>query len=110
MKELKCIVYDEDKFTKGLITSFIDKIHGIQQVEINEALEADIVYVDASLVKENYLKNLKPDAQIIIVSSNQNYIHSFFQNEIAEYINKSEISYGRILKSIENVRIQLGGQ
>ncbi len=104
MKNLKCTVLDQDKFTKELIVSFIKKTNGISLINSAETHKADVVFIDAALFDGDYLTGLKQNAKVVIISSNQKYIHSFFQNEIADYFSKSEIKYDRFMTSIEKVR------
>ncbi len=104
MKDLKCVVYDEDRFSKELIISFIEKTKGVSNLEENAIDKADIVFVDAALFDGDYLTGLKSTAKVVIISSNQQFVHSFFQNEITDYFNKSDISYTRFLDSVEKVK------
>ena len=104
MKDLKCIVYDEDRFTKELILSFIEMTEGISSVSKTQINEADILFVDAALFDGDYMIGLKSNAKVVIISSSKQFIHSFFKNKIADYFDKSEISYHRFLVSLEKVK------
>ncbi|MFK7954381.1 MAG: hypothetical protein AB8B73_16130 [Ekhidna sp.] len=101
---MKCLVYDEDKFTRELVLGFIKKTDGLISISQQEASEADILFVDAAIYDGDYRLGLQKDTKIVIVSSNKQYIHSFFQNEIEDYLMKSELSLERFEMSIRKIR------
>ena len=107
MEDLKCIVYDEDKFIKELILNFIEKTNGVSSINSNNIKEVDIVFADEAFFDGDYVTELKHDAKVIVVSSNQKFIHSLFQNKISGYLNKFEINYDSFLTSIKKIRSQL---
>lgn len=77
---------------------------GVSTVGNAQINEADIVFVDAALFKGDYMAGLKSNAKIVVISSNQKFIHSYFQNKIADYFDKTEINYNRFLASLEKIK------
>ena len=103
VRELKCIVYDEDKFTKELISNFIDQTDGISNIQPSDNDHADVVFIDTEFYGSTFKLDKALNQQVIIISSNPKHIRSIFRNEIADYLHKSEITYSRFLKAIEKV-------
>lgn len=104
MRELKCIVYDEDKFTKELISSFIEQTEGVSYIKSSDTGNADIVFIDSEFYGTEYTTAKDSNTRVIVISSDQKYVSSFFRNEIADYLPKSEITYARFLKAISKVK------
>ncbi|WP_370087482.1 hypothetical protein [Ekhidna sp.] len=102
-RDLKCVVYDEDKFTKELICNFIDQTEGISNMKPSDTDQADVVFIDTEFYGSAFKLDKSPNQQVIVISSNPKYLRSFFQKEIADYLQKSEITYARFLKAIEKV-------
>ncbi|MEP1033147.1 hypothetical protein [Ekhidna sp.] len=105
MKNLKCIVFDKDKFTKELMISFIAKTDGVITIKARDLKKADVIFVDADLFDGNYMTGLPANTKIVIVSSSQDYIHSLFKKEITDYFKKSELSLRRFEEAIKKIRI-----
>ena len=104
VRELKCIVYDEDKFTKELIYNFIEQTEGISNLKPSNTENADVVFIDSEFYGTEYTPAKNSNTRVIVISSNHKYVSSFFRNEIADYLPKSEITYTRFLKAISKVK------
>lgn len=96
-------MYDEDKFTKELISNFIDQTEGITNIQPTDSDHADVVFIDTEFYGSTFKLDRVSNQQVIVISSDPKHIRSIFQNEIADYLNKSEITYNRFLKAIEKV-------
>lgn len=107
MSDLTCTVQDQDNFSNTLLVQYIDQTPGISLVKktnANPSLTVDILFVDADQVKPNSSIEIVPSTHVVIVSSNNKYIHSLFKDQVADYLSKSDLTYARFLDSIEKIK------
>lgn len=102
MRELFCEVIDNDRFSKELLTDFINKTPGVSLKNSSSEM-SDVIFADIEF-DESDISLKKSNAQLVIISSDKKYINSFFKNQVADYLHKPDLSYDRFLKSIEKVR------
>jgi len=117
MKDLKCIVIDDDPISHNLIHALIEKTSGIvldsafQNPEEGASYlsnnTVDLVFLDIEMPEMsgidilNSFKDLPP---VIIISSKEKYAIEAFDFEVADYLIKPIESYSRFLKAINRVR------
>ena len=101
------MVLDEDKFFSELIRDFINKTEGVSNLLASQIKEADIVFVDVDLFDGDYKTFLKPEAQIIIVSSDKKHINAFFKKETAGFIYKPDLNYTSFLSTVTSIQGKL---
>ncbi len=100
MKLLTCEVIDADPLSRQLILDFVMKTSGLQMKD-DESSHADILFIDAELNEEQLHKC---HSQLVVISANEKFIHSLFQEEIADFLYKPELTYTRFKQAIERVR------
>lgn len=110
MNELICTIQDPDSFSNTLLVEYINKTSGITLMDkANGETPAriDILFIDTDQVKFNVPIEINPSSQVVVVSSNNKYVHSLFKDQIADYLSKSELTYARFLESIGKVQSKI---
>ncbi len=117
MKDLKCVVIDDDPISHSLIDALIEKTSGLV---LNNAFEnpeegaaylshntVDLVFLDIEMPNMSgmdilsTIKNLPP---VIIISGKEKYAIEAFDFEVVDYLVKPIESYSRFLKAVNRVR------
>jgi len=117
MKDLKCIVIDDDPISHNLIQTLIEKTDGLvlekafqnpeEGASYLSSHNVDLVFLDMEMPEMsgidilNTIKELPP---VIIISSKEKYAIEAFDFEVADYLIKPIESYSRFLKAINRVR------
>lgn len=97
---LICDVIDSDPFTKGLIISFIKKTAGLK-LKSDEHLHTDVLFADAALDGKEIVH--RPYTQLVVISANENFVKSFFQGDITDFLYKPELSYDRFKQTVKKI-------
>lgn len=111
MRDLSCTIQDPDSFSSNLLTEYIDKTPGLalaNHMNGGSSDEIDILFIDADQVKLNTAMDIGARTEVVVVSSNNKYIHSLFKNHIADYLSKSDLTYARFLDSIQKIKRKKG--
>ena len=113
---MNCIVIDDDKVQRKLVCSYIKETDSITLLKYFdesssianelENLNVDIIFLDVEMPKMSgieFLEKNKPQAEVILISSNKDYAIEGFDYDVADFLLKP-ISYARFLKSLSKVR------
>ena len=109
---MKSIIIDDDAVVRELLAQYIEespelKLAG-QFSTIKEALhfltkeKADLIFLDVEMPEMNgieFLEEFKPDAEIVLISSNDKYAVNGFNLEVSDYLLKP-ISFARFNRCI----------
>lgn len=109
---MKSIIIDDDAVVRELLAQYIEespelKLAG-QFSTVKEALhfltkeKADLIFLDVEMPEMNgieFLEEFKPDAEIVLISSNDKYAVNGFNLEVSDYLLKP-ISFGRFNRCI----------
>ncbi|MFY0606665.1 MAG: hypothetical protein JXR10_08120 [Cyclobacteriaceae bacterium] len=101
MKELTCKIIEHDRFYKELITEFIDQTEGLILAQDSDR-SCDIVFADFRSNTDEKLDSLGAE-YLVVISSDQGHIHSYFKNEITDYLFKPDLTFERFSKTIEKI-------
>ncbi len=112
---IKCIVIDDDKMSRELISSYISKLDSLDQVgEFDNALdgmkfiklnEVDVIFLDIEMPDFSGLDLLKSTnelPQIIFVTSNREYAVEAFEHSVCDFLVKP-VDFSRFVKASERV-------
>lgn len=109
---MKSIIIDDDAVVRELLAQYIEespelKLAG-QFSTVKEALhfltkeKADLIFLDVEMPEMNgieFLEEFKPDAEIVLISSNDKYAVNGFNLEVIDYLLKP-ISFARFNRCI----------
>ncbi|MFN5030899.1 MAG: LytR/AlgR family response regulator transcription factor [Flavobacteriia bacterium] len=109
---MKSIIIDDDAVVRELLAQYIEespelKLAG-QFSTVKEALhfltkeKADLIFLDVEMPEMNgieFLEEFKPDAEIVLISSNDKYAVNGFNLEVSDYLLKP-ISFARFNRCI----------
>ena len=109
---MKSIIIDDDAVVRELLAQYIEespelKLAG-QFSNVKEALhfltkeKADLIFLDVEMPEMNgieFLEEFKPDAEIVLISSNDKYAVNGFNLEVSDYLLKP-ISFARFNRCI----------
>ncbi len=112
---IKCIVIDDDKMSRELISSYISKLDSLDQVgEFDNALdgmkfikqnEVDVIFLDIEMPDFSGLDMLKSTnelPQVIFVTSNREYAVEAFEHSVCDFLVKP-VDFSRFVKASERV-------
>ncbi|NQY68855.1 MAG: response regulator transcription factor [Flavobacteriales bacterium] len=109
---MKCIVVDDDKVQRDLISAYCKKCDLLDfSGSCENAIEAsnfirlnpqDLIFLDVEMPEMTgleFLKNLVNKPQIVLITGNQKYALDAYNNNVTDYLLKP-ISYARFLNSV----------
>jgi DNA-binding LytR/AlgR family response regulator len=112
MKEIKCLVVDDEPIAAQVIKSYLDKLDTFTLVETCEnALQAfeylqtnrvDLMFLDIQMPKITgleFLKTLQTPPKVIIVTAYREFAFEGFELDVVDYLLKP-VSFERFLKAI----------
>lgn len=112
---IKCIVIDDDKMSRELLSAYISKLDRLNQVgEFDNALdgikflkqnEVDVIFLDIEMPDFSGLDMLKsiPELpQVIFVTSNREYAVEAFEHSVCDFLVKP-VDFSRFVKASERV-------
>ncbi len=112
---IKCIIIDDDKMSRELISSYISKLDSLDQIgEFDNALdgmkfikqnEVDVIFLDIEMPDFSGLDMLKSTnelPQIIFVTSNREYAVEAFEHSVCDFLVKP-VDFSRFVKASERV-------
>jgi two-component SAPR family response regulator len=110
----KCIIVDDDEFSRTIIKQFVQKSEIIELVgEFESAVEAakelrkqkiNIIFLDVEMPDMSgieFIQSLKSKPAIIMITGKERYAVAAFENEVVDYILKP-FTYARFLKAINH--------
>ena len=112
---MKSIIIDDDLFQRHLLSQYIDQIDQLVLInEFDSAQDAmvflgknpiDIIFLDIMLPEMNgveFLEQFKPEARIILISSEEKYAINGYHFEVEDYLLKP-ISFARFNRAINKL-------
>ncbi|MFO0495694.1 MAG: LytR/AlgR family response regulator transcription factor [Flavobacteriia bacterium] len=109
---MKSIIIDDDAVVRELLAQYIEETPelklGGQFSTVKEALhfltkeKVDLIFLDVEMPEMNgidFLEEFKPDAEIVLISSNDKYAVNGFNLEVSDYLLKP-ISFARFNRCI----------
>ena len=112
MKEIRCLVVDDEPIAAQVIKSYLDKLDSFALVETCEnALQAfeylqtnrvDLMFLDIQMPKITgleFLKTLQTPPKVIIVTAYREFAFEGFELDVVDYLLKP-VSFERFLKAI----------
>ena len=109
----KCIIVDDEPLAIKIIKNHLQSFEDIEIVaECNNAIEADkilrennvdLIFLDIEMPKVSgfeFLKSLKKDTKIIIITAYRNYALKSYEYDIIDYLLKP-VSFDRFYKAIK---------
>ena len=109
---MKSIIIDDDAVVRELLAQYIEETPelklGGQFSKVKEALhfltkeKVDLIFLDVEMPEMNgidFLEEFKPDAEIVLISSNDKYAVNGFNLEVSDYLLKP-ISFARFNRCI----------
>ncbi len=104
---IECTILDPNKFTAILLEEFIRKTPDlVLSTAVGEVGENHLLFLDASYYNDEIYEEFK-NHSVIIISSDQKHIRSYFSKQIVDFVNKEDLSYDRFLRSVEKFRFSL---
>ncbi len=112
---IKCIVIDDDKMSRELMSSYISKLDSLDKVgEFDNALdgmkfikenEVDVIFLDIEMPDFSGLDMLKSTnelPQVIFITSNREYAVEAFEHSVCDFLVKP-VDFSRFVKASERV-------
>ena len=110
---MNCVIIDDDKLSRKLIESFIEKTEFLKHVaSFSNAVEAinsdkikesiDLIFLDVEMPEMTgveFLQSLQSKPQIIFISSQEKYALQAFEYDVTDYLLKP-ITYSRFYKAV----------
>ena len=111
---MNCIIIDDDKLSRKLIEEFVNRTGGLKLINtfsnaidainaFNRDVEIHLIFLDIEMPEMTgmeFLKSLKYQPQIIIISAKDKYALEAFEYDVTDYILKP-VSYARYLKAVD---------
>lgn len=104
MKTLSCLILDPNNFTSVLLEEFVEKTPELEILidDINGPTP-HLVFVDSEYFNEDIFKKFESDS-IIVISSEEELVRSYFKNDILDFVMKEDLSYNRFLSAVTKYR------
>lgn len=112
---MKSIIIDDDLFQRHLLSEYINHLDQIELVnEFDNAKDAmaflgnnsvDLIFLDILLPEMSgmeFLEVFKPDAKIVLISSDDKFAVDGFNSEVEDYLLKP-ISFARFCRAIHKI-------
>ncbi len=116
---MHCIIIDDDPVQRHLLSQYIDKVENLELIgEFDSATSAisfinshhlDIIFLDVELPGMNgveFVEQFKPEANIILISSEERYAINGFNLEVSDYLLKP-ISFARFSRSVNRTMTRI---
>lgn len=111
---MNCIIIDDDKLSRKLVEEFVSRTDGLKLINtfsnaidainaFNKDVDIDLIFLDIEMPEMTgieFLKSLKKQPQIIIISAKDKYALEAFEYDVTDYILKP-ISYARYFKAVD---------
>ncbi|MCR9251177.1 MAG: hypothetical protein NXI20_12180 [bacterium] len=104
MKTLSCLILDPNNFTSVLLEEFVEKTPELEILidDINVS-RPHLVFVDSEYYNEDIFRKFESDS-IIVISSEEELVRSYFKNDILDFVMKEDLSYNRFLSAVTKYR------
>lgn len=119
---MKCILIDDDSFQRHLLSQYINQIDQLDLIgEFDSAINSiqfinnnkvDLIFLDIEMPNMNgveFLEQFKPQADIILISSKEEYAINGFHLEVSDYLLKP-ISFARFSRAINKLNTIQSGE
>ncbi|OFX59182.1 MAG: DNA-binding response regulator [Bacteroidetes bacterium GWA2_30_7] len=111
---MNCIIIDDDKLSRKLIEEFVNRTGGLKLIStysnaidainaFSRDVEIHLIFLDIEMPEMTgmeFLKSLKYQPQIIIISAKDKYALEAFEYDVTDYILKP-VSYARYFKAVD---------
>jgi DNA-binding LytR/AlgR family response regulator len=112
---MKCIIIDDDPFQRHLLSQYINQVDHLELIgEFDSASKAiqflsghepDLIFLDIEMPGMSgveFLEQFKPKANIILISSKEEYAINGYTFEVQDYLLKP-ISFARFTRSVNRI-------